>query len=114
MDTPTANWLLDRIPPQVVDTLTPVQIDAITAAAGGAPWKDHEVNIRFTLPLIRQKLYVTVVGGREKRSGDRRAIDRNKFPLRTAANGFFLIGMATLFYAALVICMAAYSVIVEF
>ncbi len=114
MDTATANWLLDRLPPQVVDTMTPAQIEAIADAAGQAPWDDHAVNIRLTLPLILRRFYVTVVGGNEKRSGDRRDIDRHKYPLRTAANGFFFIGMATLFYTALLVCMAVYSVVIEF
>lgn len=114
MDTATANWLLDRIPPQVVDTMTPDQIEAITDAAGQAPWDDHAVNIRLTLPLILRRFYVTVIGGNEKRGDDRRGIDRHKYPLRTVANGFFFIGMATLFYTVLLIIMALYSVLIEF
>ncbi len=114
MDTAATNWLLDRIPPQIINTMTLAQIEAIVDAAGEAPWDDHAVNIRLTLPFILRKFYVTVVGGSEKRSGERRVIDRHKYPLRTAANVFFFIGMATLFYTALLVCLALYSVIVEF
>ncbi len=114
MDTAAANWLVERIPPRVVDTMTPAQIEAIADAAGHAPWNDHAVNIRLTLPLILRGFYLTVVGGNEKRSGSRRGIDRHKYPLRTVANGFFFVGMATLFYTALLIVMAVYSVIIEF
>jgi len=114
METTSPNWLLDRIPQPIVESLTPDQYQAILDAAGEMPWDDHEVNIRLTLPLILRRFYITVVGGAEKRSIGRRTIDRHKYPLRTAANVFFFIGIGTLFYAVLIMCMAVYSVIIEF
>ena len=50
----------------------------------------------------------------EKRSPERRAEERNKYPLRTLANVFFFVGLATVFYMLAVIALAMQSAIIEF
>lgn len=87
---------------------------ASRSPAEDSAWKRSPVDIRFTLPFFGRKFYVTVVSGAEKRSPDRRAEERHHYPLRTVANVFFFIGLATLFYMAAVIALALQSAIVEF
>jgi len=113
-DTAQANWLFERLPAWVVDTLTAEQKEAIHKIIADPAWKRPPVNIRFTVPFIHKQFYVTVVSGEEKRSSQRRRHDRHSYPLRTAANVFFFIGIATVFYVAAVVVLAIQSAIIEF
>ncbi len=56
-------------------------------APGGEPWgNDHPVNIRLGIPLLFGRYYVTIVAGKERRSGERLASERNKHPLMKLGN----------------------------
>ena len=55
-----------------------------------------------------------MVGGQEKRTAERRAHDHHRYPLRTVANIFFFIGLATAFYAAALVALAMFSAVIEF
>ena len=56
-------------------------------APGGEPWgNDHPVNIRFSIPLLFGRYYVTLVAGKEHRSGERLAGERKKHPLMKLGN----------------------------
>ncbi len=56
-------------------------------APGGEPWgNDHPVNIRLSIPLLFGRYYVTVVAGKERRSGERQASERKKHPLMKLGN----------------------------
>ncbi len=109
-----ANWLFERLPEWVMDTLSSEQKEAIHEAVENPTRKRPPVNIRFTVPFFKIKFYVTVVGGEEKRSAERRAQERHKYPLRTVANVFFFIGLGTLFYMLAVFLLALQSAIIEF
>lgn len=109
-----AAWIFSRLPPWVMDTLTPEQKEAIHHAVTDGAWGRHPINIRLSIPLLSRRFYLTVVGGEDKRGADRRAIDRNRYPLRTLANIFFFIGVATLFYMLALVGLAVHSTIVDF
>ena len=109
-----ANWLFARLPPWVIDTLTNEQKEAIHQAALDPSWNRPPINIRFTIPLLTRRFFFTVVGGEEKRSTERRARDRNRYPLRTLANLFFGLGVAALFYVVVIMGLAVHSSIFEF
>jgi len=106
--------LFDRLPESVVDTLSAEQKKAIHQAAEDSSWTGSPVNIRFSLPFFGKKYYVTVVGGAEKRGPERQIKDRNEYPLRTVANVFFFIGLATMFYLLALFVLALQSAIIEF
>ncbi|MDP6788519.1 MAG: hypothetical protein QGI13_15480 [Rhodospirillales bacterium] len=108
------NWLFKRLPPWVMDTLTNDQKAAIHDAVTDPSWQRHVVNIRVSLPFFRQRFYITVVGGGEKRDAERRAAERHHYPLRTIANVFFVIGAATIFYAIALVALAFQATIFEF
>jgi hypothetical protein len=56
-------------------------------APGGEPWgNDHPVNIRFSIPLLFGRYYVTLIAGKEHRSGERLASERKKHPLMKLGN----------------------------
>ena len=108
-----ANWLFERLPESVMDTLSNKQKEAIHEAVENPSWKRPPVNIRLTVPFLKSKFYVTVVGGEEKRNAERRAHERYKYPLRTVANVFFFIGLGTLFYMLAVFLPALQSAVVS-
>ena len=60
---------------------------SVRKAPGGEPWgNDHPVNIRLSIPLIFTRYYVTIVAGKERRSGERMASERKKHPLMKLGN----------------------------
>lgn len=112
--TSAAGALFERLPRWVAETLTAEQKDAIAQAMREPPWKVHPVDIRLTVPFLKRGLYVTVVGGGEKRGRERRARDRGLRPMRTAANVLFMLGIATILYLAAFVAIALYAAIIEF
>ena len=108
------NSLFERLPEWVMDTLSSEQKEAIHEAVENPSWKRPPVNIRFTVPFFKNKFYVTVVGGEEKRSAERRAHEKHRYPLRTAANIFFFVGIAALFYLIGIVAVAFQPSLVEF
>ncbi len=109
-----ANWLFERLPEWVMETLSSEQKEAIHEIVDDSVGKRPPVNIRFTVPFFKSEFYITVVGGEEKRNAERRAQERHKYPLRTVANVFFFIGLGTLFYMLAVFLLAMQSAIIEF
>ncbi|MBT5837789.1 MAG: hypothetical protein HOH80_02225, partial [Rhodospirillaceae bacterium] len=71
-------------------------------------------NIRFSLPGLGRRYFLTVVGGEEKRSTERRAHEKHRYPLRTAANIFFFVGIAAVFYLIGIVAVALQTSLVAF
>ncbi len=64
---------------------------------GGEPWGyNHPVNIRLSLPLLFARYYVTIVAGKERRSGERLAGERKKHPLMKLGNLVFMAACGTI------------------
>ncbi len=64
---------------------------------GGEPWGNvHPVNIRLSIPLLFGRYYVTVVAGKERRSGERLASERKKHPLMKLGNLVVMAGCGTI------------------
>ena len=110
----TGDWLFSRLPGWVLDTLTTEQKEAIHSAADEGQWQAHPVNIRLTLPVIRRRYFLTIVAGEEKRSLERRAHERHRYPMRTAAKILFFLGAAAIIYVVAIFAIAIQSSIVEF
>ncbi len=87
------NELLDRLPPEILETFTPEQRAALWGAAKPITWRHHPIDIRISLPLLRARLFVAVVAGGERRSPDRRRRDSRTHPFFTATNLVFLVAM---------------------
>lgn len=107
------NTLFERLPPWVVDSLSTEQREAIHKALVEPAWKLHPINIRVSVPFLHRRYYITVVGGEEKRSLERRRHDRHKYPLRTIANVFFMLGLGTIFYVVALLALALFSAVIE-
>ncbi len=60
---------------------------------GGESWgNDHAVNIRLSIPLLFSRYYVTIVAGKERRSRERQASERQKHPVLKQGNLVFAAG----------------------
>ena len=56
---------------------------------------DHPIDFRVSIPLPFTRYYLTVVTGRERRSGTRLAQERRKHPLLTGGNVMFMFVIGT-------------------
>lgn len=106
--------LMDRLPVEVINSFTPAQRAALWNAAKPTSWRRHPIHIRLSFPFVGGNIFLTVVGGLEKRSGERRARERRMFPLRTMGNILFLLGLGSAFYAAALAGIYLFSTLIEF
>lgn len=109
-----ADSVFSRLPEWVNDTLSAEQKDAIQHAIAQQAWRKHTIDIRLSLPVLGHRFYLTVVGGEEKRDVERLRQQRHHYPLRTLANIFFFLGIATVFYVVALVGVAMHSAIIEF
>ena len=79
VDSP-AHSIFDRLPPDILGGLSVEQRAAIASAAGQWDAKSHRVNIRISLPLLPERWYLTVLGGPERRTVERRRVERVRNP----------------------------------
>lgn len=93
-----SNSLLDRLPPEILGGLSVEQRTAIAAAAGQWTAKSHRINLRLSLPLLPKRWYFTVLGGPERRTAERRRVERARNPVSTAGNMVFIFLAAITFY----------------
>ena len=107
-----AEWLFSRLPEWVVESLTSRQKVAIDSAVGTRAWSRPPVNIRFNLPFLTRRYYVTIVSGEEKRTPNRLADERTEYPLRTLANAFFFVGILTAAYVVALVGLSVYSILI--
>lgn len=106
--------LLDRLPPEVVGSFSEEQRAALWSAAKPVSWRRHPINIRMTIPFVGGRYFITVVGGAEKRTDDRLKRERRSFPLRTAGNILFMLGVGGAFYLTAVLGLVAFSSVIDF
>ncbi len=106
--------LMDRIPPDVAATFTEAQRAALYSAVKPVSWRRHPINIRLTIPFVGRRFFLTVVGGVERRSKERRVREHRMFPLPTLGNVLFLLGVAGTFVAVTVAGMVLFSNLVQF
>ncbi|MDX1402577.1 MAG: hypothetical protein R3245_11695, partial [Kiloniellales bacterium] len=73
------------------------QVDKTEQKAHPKSWsRIHPVNIRLSIPFFKDRYYLTLVAGRERRSPDRLNQEKADHPLITRGNVFFLAVLGTL------------------
>ncbi len=105
---------LARLPPEILEALTPEQRAAVWEAARPGTWRRHPVNLRLSLPILGIRLFLTVVGGAEHRTNRRRRRDRRIHPLVTFPNVVFLLCMLALSIVIGLVALAAWDEILVF
>ena len=108
------NWLFSQLPAETLDSLNDDQRVAIHNTVSKAAQSHQPINLRVSIPFIKWRFFITIIGGEERRDSVRRTLERARNPLRTAGNIFFVVGMATLFYVAALFAVALHSAVIEF
>jgi hypothetical protein len=94
-----------RIPKQVASTFTAAQLDAVKRAFGARYRGTHTIDVRLSLPLWRHSIYLVLLAGSERRTFDRRLLERLLGKVWTFANavvlGVFLVMFAGALFAVL-------------
>lgn len=92
-----ADGFLKRIPDDIRGTFTDQQIAAINQAFQRAK---HSVDIRVTVPLPWGRRYFVLLSGNERRSSERRRLERRQHPLSTRGNviALLFVGAISLFF----------------
>ncbi|MDA8230195.1 MAG: hypothetical protein M0006_02530 [Magnetospirillum sp.] len=87
--------LLDRMPAEVADSLTPEQRAALYDAISSPTWRCNPVDVRLSVPMpgTGRRCFVTIVAGWERRGAERIRRERLIYRLGTAGNLVFLLGM---------------------
>ncbi|MCR4379106.1 MAG: hypothetical protein NUV50_13570 [Rhodospirillales bacterium] len=76
-------------------------------------WVSHPIDIRISMPFVRRRFYFTIVAGQERRRPDRRHADRQAYPLVTAGNIMFSLGITTMFILIALTMLVVQSAIIE-
>ncbi len=77
----------ERLEQETREGLSDTSSASTRNAPGGEPWGNaHPVNIRLSIPLLFGRYYVTLVAGKERRSGERQVSERKKHPLMKLGN----------------------------
>ena len=88
--------LLSRLPPDVLKSLSAEQRAALWSISRSSSWKRKPINLRLSFNLFGQRMFLTVVGGSERRSAERVRRDRHLHRLGTRGNVLFLISVASI------------------
>lgn len=105
---------LSKLPAALVDALEPEQRAALFAAINPVTWRRFPINIRLSFPLFTRRYFLTMVGGEERRTGERWRRDRAVHPLHTVSNLLFVLGIGGAFYLAAVLGIFLLSALIEF
>lgn len=96
-----AEQFMRVLAPDVRDSLSEAQKEAIREAVRNGPWENHPIDLRFSVPTPFGRFFMTVVAGRERRSAARRAIERERHPLLGRGN-LLLVALAMGIFAWIV------------
>lgn len=106
--------LLANLSDEVVKSFTPEQKAALWNAAKPISWRHHPINIRLSFPFVRQRYFITIVGGTERRAPERIQRERFRHPIRTVGNLLFMLGVGGTFYLFAVLGIFLFSNLIEF
>ncbi len=65
-------------------------LEALREACAKLKWSDHPINVRLSIPTFSSRYYFLMVAGPERRSAERRKIERRRHPLAKLGNMLFI------------------------
>ncbi|MBW4630456.1 MAG: hypothetical protein KME30_00715 [Iphinoe sp. HA4291-MV1] len=89
---PVFDQLFAKIPSEITDTFTKEQLEAIKKVFGSRNWTRHPLDLRVSLPIPRQRFYLVLLAGPERRSKQRLQSEKSVYRFRTPGNIVFLVG----------------------
>ena len=91
--TGAARRFFDSLPSDVRASLTERQQDALLSAAKAFSGSSHSTDIRLSIPFLFKRYYLVLLGGEERRSKQRLAEERGRFPVATIGNLAFMLAI---------------------
>lgn len=88
--------VMGRLPEAVRDSFSETQLSALKEASGAADWGNHPVDIRLSIPGLFSRYYLVVIGGKERRSKARIALEKKRHPLHRLRNYLFIAAVIAL------------------
>ncbi|MEH2401733.1 MAG: hypothetical protein V7K18_00375 [Nostoc sp.] len=88
----TFEQLFAEIAPEVANTFTVEQLEAIKRGFVSRSRTRHALDIRVSLPIPGLRFYLVLLAGSERRSKLRLRSEKGLYPFWTPANVLFLIG----------------------
>ncbi|PHM11325.1 hypothetical protein [Nostoc sp. 'Peltigera malacea cyanobiont' DB3992] len=89
---PTFEQFFAEINPQVANTFTVEQLEAIKRGFAFRSRTRHPLDIRVSVPIPGLRFYLVLLAGSERRSKARLRLEKGLYPFWTPANILFLIG----------------------
>lgn len=89
---PIFEQLFAKIDPEVGNTFTVEQLEAIKRGLASRARTRHSLDIRVSLPIPGLRFYLVLLAGSEHRSQVRLRSERGLYPFWTPANILFVIG----------------------
>jgi hypothetical protein len=88
----TFEQIFAQIDPEVANTFTVEQLEAIKRGLASRARKRHSLDIRVAVPIPGLRFYLVLIAGSERRSKVRLRSEKGLYPFWTPANILFLIG----------------------
>lgn len=108
-----AEQLFNRMPAEVADGLTAEQKNAIATAFAGGAGARPPINLRLSIPLLGWRFFFAVMAGHDRRSAERRTVERARHPVRTAGNFLFIVAGSMAFYLISLAIFLVWSSVIE-
>ncbi|MGF2036033.1 MAG: hypothetical protein RMZ43_012080 [Nostoc sp. CmiVER01] len=89
---PNFKQLFAEIDPEVINTFTVEQLEAIKWGLASRARTRHSLDIRVSVPIPGLRFYLVLLAGSERRSKVRLRSERGLYPFWTPANILFLLG----------------------
>lgn len=85
--------ILRRMSPEVIETLTPIQLEELQRAVRAVQPGKHAIDIRLSIPFPGRGFYFVIFAGRERRSIERLRAENPHYPYTAAAGVLTIIGL---------------------
>jgi len=105
--------IFQSLPQMIRESLTEEQTAALRDVLRDKPWNQHAIDMRVSVPIPYRPFYLTLVGDPERRSTERRNVERQKHPLLKLGNVVFIILAALLLYGVTIAATLLFSSIIE-
>ena len=97
---PTFEQLFAKIAPEVANTFTVEQLEAIKRVFDSRGRTRHPLDIRVSVPIPGLRFYLVLLAGSERRSKVRLRSEKGLYPFWTPGNILFLIGFLIILSAS--------------
>ena len=89
---PNFEQFFAKIAPEVANTFTEEQLEAIKKGFASRTWTRHSLDVRISVPIPGLRFYMVLLAGSERRPKVRLRSEKGLYPFWTPVNILFLMG----------------------